>query len=47
MPNSSSTMPISSVKAQLESIQEKRSDTGGSNIRNTPDAIYRKGGKSK
>lgn len=47
MPMSSSNMPISSVKSQLDSIQEKRSTDTGSPILNTPDAVYKKGGKSK
>ena len=47
MPMSSSTMGISAVKSQLDSIQEKRASDTGSPILNTPDAIYRKGGKAK
>jgi hypothetical protein len=47
MPLSSSTMSIGAVKSQLDSIQEKRSTDTGSPILNTPDAVYRKGGKSK
>jgi hypothetical protein len=47
MPLSSSTMTIGAVKAQLDSIQEKRSTDTGSPIHNTPDAIYKKGGKAK